>query len=70
MSISKTKNLERRLTLLADEASIELNKVCESTHWRTLGFVFLDQIKDSEKIAKANFYYGRLQLIEEIMPHL
>ncbi len=31
-----------------------------------LGFVFFDQLEDSEKIAKANFYYGQLQIINEI----
>ncbi len=27
---------------------------------------FFDQLEDSEKIAKANFYYGQLQIINEI----
>ena len=66
MSISKTKNLTRRLKILADEATEELNKVCESSHWQSLGFVFFDQLESKEKIAKANFYYGRLNLIKEI----
>jgi len=29
-------------------------------------FFFFDQLEDSEKIAKANFYYGQLQIINEI----
>ena len=40
MSISKSKNIARRLQIVADEATEELNKVCESSHWQTLGFVF------------------------------
>ena len=33
--------------------------------WESLGFVFFDQLEDPEKIAKANFYYGQLQIINE-----
>ena len=66
MSISKSKNLERRLNNIAKEATNELNNVCESSLWESLGFTFFDQMEDSEKIAKANFYYGQLQIINEI----
>ena len=66
MSISKSKNLSRRLQNLANEATDELNKVCESSHWQSLGFIFFDQLESKEKIAKANFYYGQLQTINEI----
>ena len=66
MSLSKSKNLERRLNLLAEEATSELNKVCESSLWETLGFVYFDQLDTKDKIAKANFYYGQLQTINEI----
>ena len=66
LSLSKSKNLERRLNLLAEEASSELNKVCESSLWETLGFVYFDQLDSKDKIAKANFYYGQLQTINEI----
>ena len=66
MSLSKSKNLERRLNILAEEASSELNKVCESSHWETLGFVYFDQLDTKDKIAKANFYYGQLQLVKEL----
>ena len=66
MSISKSKNLARRLQILANEATEELNKVCESTHWQSLGFVFFDQLESKEKVAKANYYYGQLNLITEI----
>jgi len=66
MSISKSKNLSRRMQILANEATEELNKVCESSHWQSLGFVFFDQLDSKEKVAKANFYYGQLTLIKEI----
>ena len=66
MSISKSKNLERKLNNIAQEATSELNNVCGSSLWESLGFVFFDQLEDPEKIAKANFYYGQLQIINEI----
>ena len=66
MSLSKSKNLERRLNLLAEEATSELNKVCESSLWETLGFIYFDQLDSKDKIAKANFYYGQLLTIKEI----
>ena len=66
MSISKSKNLERKLNNIAQEATNELNNVCGSSLWESLGFTFFDQLEDSEKIAKANFYYGQLQIINEI----
>ena len=66
MSVSKSKNLDRRLKIMNEEACEELNKVCGSSLWETLGFVFFDQLESKEKIAKANFYYGQLQIIKEI----
>ena len=66
MSLSKSKNLERRLGILAEEAVCELNNVCGSSLWETLGFVYFDQLDNKDKIAKANFYYGQLQLIKEL----
>ena len=66
MSVSRSKNLERKLNNFAQDATNELNNVCGSSLWKSLGFVFFDQLEDSEKIAKANFYYGQLQIIDEI----
>tara|TARA_Y100001970_G_scaffold279498_1_gene386966 strand:- start:162 stop:458 length:297 start_codon:yes stop_codon:yes gene_type:complete len=66
MSISKSKNLERKLNNIAQEATNELNNVCGSSLWESLGFMFFDQLEDPVKIAKANFYYGQLQTINEI----
>ena len=66
MSISKSKNLERKLGNIAKEATNELNNVCGSNLWESLGFRVFDQLENPEKIAKANFYYGQLQIINEI----
>ncbi len=49
MSVSKSKNLERKLDNFAKEAKNELNNVCGSSLWESLGFVFFDQLEDSEK---------------------
>tara|TARA_Y100000589_G_C26589523_1_gene401795 strand:+ start:232 stop:411 length:180 start_codon:yes stop_codon:yes gene_type:complete len=54
------------LNLLAQEATSELNKVCGSSLWESLGFVYFDQLDSQDKIAKANFYYGQLQTVNEI----
>jgi len=66
MSISKTKNIERRLNIIEREAILELDKVCESSVWRSLGLMYFDQLDNKDKIAKANYYYGQLQLVNEI----
>ena len=66
MSISKSKNIERKLNNIAQDATNQLNNVCGSSLWESLGFMFFDQLEDPEKIAKANFYYGQLQIIKEI----
>ena len=66
MSISKSKNLERKMNNISKDAVNELNNDCGSSLWESLGFMFFDQIDDPEKIAKANFYYGQLQIINEI----
>ena len=41
MSVSKFKNLERKLDNFAKEAKNELNNVCGSSLWESLGFVIL-----------------------------
>ena len=70
MSLSKSKNLERKLNNFEDDAILELNNVCGSTLWQSLGFNFFDQLEGQDKIAKANFYYGQFQLIKEIKSNL
>ena len=70
MSIAKSKNLERKLNNISQEATLALNNVCGSALWESLGFIFFDQLEDPEKIAKANFYYGQLQIINEIKSYI
>ena len=66
MSLARSKNLERKLNLIFNEATNELNNVCGSNLWETLGFIYFDQLDSKDKIAKANFYYGQLQLVKEL----
>ena len=66
MSLSKSKNLERKLNLVSKEATTQLNNVCGSNLWEALGFIYFDQLDSKDKVAKANFYYGQLQLVEEL----
>ena len=66
MSLAKSKNLERKLNLIFNEATNELNNVCGSNLWETLGFIYFDQLDNKDKVAKANFYYGQLQLVKEL----
>ncbi len=70
MSLSKSKNFERRLSIMADEAKTEINKVCASSLWETLGLIYFDQLDDIESIKKANFYYGQLSLINELKVYI
>ena len=55
MSVSKSKNLERKLDNYAKEAKNELNNVCGSSLWESLGFVFFDQLEDSENLRRQIF---------------
>ena len=66
MSLARSKNLERKLNLIFNEATNELNNVCGCNLWETLGFIYFDQLDSKDKIAKANFYYGQLQLVKEL----
>ena len=65
MSISRSKNAIRKLNLIADEAKLEINKVCESTLWQTLGLIYFDQLDSKDKIAEANLLWTA-STIEEI----
>lgn len=67
VSIAQVKNLQRRLTLLEQEASMEVSRACGHDLWQTLGFDALDAIEDAERRARANFYFGQLQTARELM---
>ncbi len=66
MSIVQIKNLNRRLDNLADEATKELDKACGNELWRTIGFEAFDGLKDIERRAIANYYFGQLQTVREL----
>ena len=55
MSVSKSKNLERKLDNFAKEAKNELNNVCGSSLWESLGFVFLINWMIQKKLRKQIF---------------
>ena len=60
------KNLSRRLDNLLDEATNELDRACGNELWRSVGFEAFDELKDSERRARANYYYGQLQTVREL----
>ena len=66
MSAVKVKNLNRRLENLALEASKELDKACGNELWRNIGFEAFDGLKDIDKRALANYYYGQLETVREL----
>ena len=66
MSAVQVKNLNRRLENLSIEATKELDKVCGNELWRNIGFEAFDGLKDSDKRAMANYYYGQLQTVREL----
>lgn len=66
MSISQIKNLQRRLALLEQEATNEVTRACGHELWQSLGFDALDAIEDSERRARANFYFGQLQTARQL----
>ena len=70
MSVVQIKNLNRRLDNLASEAANELDKACGNGLWRNFGFEALDSLKDIDKRAIANYYYGQLQTVRELQEAL
>lgn len=67
MSIAQIKNLQRRLNNLEQEAISELNRACGHELWQSVGFDALDAIEDAERRARANFYFGQLQTVRELI---
>ena len=66
MSAAQVKNLNRRLDNLALEATNELDKACGNELWKNIGFEAFDRLKDVDKRALANYYYGQLQTVREL----
>lgn len=67
MSISQIKNFQRRLALLEQEATLQVTRACGHELWQSLGFDALDSIEDSERRARANFYFGQLQTARQLL---
>ena len=70
MSIAQIKNLNRRLDNLANEATLELDKACGNELWRSVGFDAFDGLFDSERRARANYYYGQWLTVRELQESL
>ena len=66
MSIAQVKNLQRRLGNLEQEALEEINRACGHELWQSLGFDALDSLEDPALRARANYYYGQLQVVREL----
>ncbi len=67
MSIAQIKNLQRRLGNLEKEATDELSRACGHDLWQSIGFDALDAIEDTDRRARANYYYGQLQTARELI---
>jgi hypothetical protein len=67
VSISQVKNLQRRLALLEQEAVLEITRATGHELWVSLGFDALDAIEDAERRARANYYYGQLQTVRQLL---
>jgi hypothetical protein len=66
MGIAQTKNLQRRLSVLEQEAVEEITRACGNELWQSVGFDVLDSLNDSDRRARANYYYGQLQVVREL----
>ena len=66
MGIAQTKNLQRRLGVLEQEAIEEITRACGHELWQSVGFEALDSLSDPDRRASANYYYGQLQVVREL----
>lgn len=66
MGIAQTKNLQRRLGVLEQEAVEEITRACGNELWQSVGFDALDSLADADARARANYYYGQLQVVREL----
>jgi hypothetical protein len=66
MAIAQIKNLPRRLGVLEQEAVAEVSRACGHELWQSLGFDALDSVEDADRRARANYYYGQLQVVREL----
>ncbi len=66
MAIAQIKNLQRRLGVLEQEAVAEVSRACGHELWQSLAFDALDSVEDADRRARANYYYGQLQVVREL----
>lgn len=66
MAIAQIKNQQRRLGVLEQEAVAEVSRACGHELWQSLGFDALDSVEDADRRARANYYYGQLQVVREL----
>jgi hypothetical protein len=51
---------------LEQEAVAEVSRACGHELWQSLGFDALDSVEDADRRARANYYYGQLQVVREL----
>jgi hypothetical protein len=66
VAIAQIKNLQRRLGLLEQEAVDEVSRACGHDLWQSIGPDALDSLEDPDRRARANYYYGQLQVVREL----
>ena len=66
MSIVQIRNLQRRLENISSDAANELDRACGHQLWRNVGFDAFDGLEDSDRRARANYYYGQWQIVQEL----
>ena len=67
VSIAQIKNLQRRLSVLEQEAIAEVTRACGHDVWQSLGFDALDAIEDGERRARAKVSVGQLQTVRQLI---
>ena len=44
----------------------EITRACGNELWQSVGFDALDSLTDADRRARANYYYGQLQVVREL----
>jgi len=66
MGIAQTKNLQRRLGVLEQEAVEELNRACGNELWQSVGFDVLDSLSDPDRRARDRDAVDRAPPVREL----
>ena len=43
-----------------------MSRACGNDLWQTVGFDVVDSMEDADRRARANYYYGQLQVVREL----